>query len=63
MPTVGPDRNTLNELTATEKSALDAMAHYDRWDSRYSKQQSTRPQTVGYGLVDSPARATRSLRA
>ncbi|HZQ85479.1 MAG TPA: epoxide hydrolase, partial [Acidimicrobiales bacterium] len=25
------------------------------WDSGYSKQQSTRPQTVGYGLVDSPA--------
>jgi len=24
-------------------------------DSGYSKQQSTRPQTIGYGLVDSPA--------
>ena len=31
------------------------MQHYDRWDSGYSKQQSTRPQTVGYGLADSPA--------
>jgi pimeloyl-ACP methyl ester carboxylesterase len=30
------------------------MAYYDRWDSGYSKQQSSRPQTVGYGLVDSP---------
>ena len=25
------------------------------WDSGYSKQQSTRPQTLGYGLADSPA--------
>ena len=29
--------------------------YYQQWDSGYSKQQSTRPQTVGYGLVDSPA--------
>ena len=25
------------------------------WDSGYSKQQATRPQTLGYGLADSPA--------
>ena len=25
------------------------------WDSGYSKQQSTRPQTLGYGLTDSPS--------
>jgi pimeloyl-ACP methyl ester carboxylesterase len=31
------------------------MQHYNDWDSGYSKQQSTRPQTVGYGLSDSPA--------
>jgi hypothetical protein len=31
------------------------MQHYQQWDSGYSKQQSTRPQTLGYGLVDSPA--------
>src|SRR3989304_51274 len=31
------------------------MQHYARWDSGYSKQQSTRPQTLGYGLSDSPA--------
>ena len=31
------------------------MAEYGEWDSGYSKQQSTRPQTLGYGLVDSPA--------
>jgi pimeloyl-ACP methyl ester carboxylesterase len=55
MPTVGPDRDTLNDLTEREKGALASLQHYDRWDSGYSKQQSTRPQTVGYGLVDSPA--------
>ena len=31
------------------------MDYYRKWDSGYSKQQSTRPQTIGYGLVDSPA--------
>jgi epoxide hydrolase len=37
-----------------EKQALAAAAQYRRWDSGYLKQQSTRPQTLGYGLVDSP---------
>ena len=50
-----PGPEDLSDLTETEKGALDAMGHYDRWDSGYSKQQSTRPQTLGYGLVDSPA--------
>jgi epoxide hydrolase len=30
------------------------MGFYAEWDSGYSKQQSTRPQTLGYGLADSP---------
>ena len=30
------------------------MQHYTDNDSGYSKQQSTRPQTIGYALVDSP---------
>ena len=34
--------------------ALEAGAHYNQWDSGYSKIQATRPQTIGYGLVDSP---------
>jgi epoxide hydrolase len=45
----------LGELTAREQAALASFARYRRWDSGYSKEQSTRPQTVGYGLVDSPA--------
>ena len=35
-------------------TALAAVAHYRDVDSGYFKQQATRPQTVGYGLVDSP---------
>ena len=43
------------EPTAEEQRAIDGANYYREWDSGYSKQQSTRPQTVGYGLVDSPA--------
>lgn len=43
------------ELNAQEQRALASFGHYNKWDSGYSKQQSTRPQTLGYGLVDSPA--------
>ncbi|MBX7502595.1 epoxide hydrolase 1 [Qipengyuania sp. YG27] len=34
--------------------ALQALGFYQEWDSGYSKEQSTRPQTIGYALVDSP---------
>jgi pimeloyl-ACP methyl ester carboxylesterase len=50
-----PDPETMNDLTDQEKSALESLTFYNDWDSGYSKQQSTRPQTLGYGLVDSPA--------
>ncbi len=55
MPIVTPDPATMNDLTDREKSALAGMQHYADWDSGYSKQQSTRPQTLGYGLADSPS--------
>ncbi len=42
------------EPTAEEQRALDGLEYYQAWDSGYSKQQATRPQTLGYGLVDSP---------
>jgi epoxide hydrolase len=45
----------LGELTEQEQRAVASYDQYRRWDSGYSKEQSTRPQTVGYGLVDSPA--------
>jgi pimeloyl-ACP methyl ester carboxylesterase len=53
MPLGFPPKGLQNP-TAEEQMALKAGAHYQEWDSGYSKQQSTRPQTVGYGLVDSP---------
>jgi len=43
------------EPTAEEKRALAGLKHYVDLDSGYAKQQSTRPQTLGYGLTDSPA--------
>jgi pimeloyl-ACP methyl ester carboxylesterase len=55
MPIVTPDPATMSDLTDREKSALEGMKHYADWDSGYSKQQSTRPQTLGYGLADSPS--------
>jgi pimeloyl-ACP methyl ester carboxylesterase len=53
MAIAAPD--PLDNLTEQEQRALASMADYDRWGSGYSKQQSTRPQSLGYGLVDSPA--------
>jgi epoxide hydrolase len=55
MVVVRPDPDTMSDLTQREQDALAAMKHYVDWDSGYSKEQSTRPQTIGYGLVDSPA--------
>ena len=55
MPIAVPDPETMNDLSDVEKGAIASLQHYQQWDSGYSKQQSTRPQTVGYGLVDSPA--------
>jgi len=55
MPIAPPDPATMGSLSEREQGALASMQHYQEWDSGYSKQQSTRPQTVGYGLVDSPA--------
>jgi pimeloyl-ACP methyl ester carboxylesterase len=55
MPVVVPDPETFQSLTEQEQGALASLQHYEQNDSGYSKQQSTRPQTIGYGLVDSPA--------
>ena len=55
MPVVRPDPATMSSLTQEEKDGLAGMQHYQDWDSGYSKQQSTRPQSLGYGLADSPA--------
>jgi epoxide hydrolase len=44
----------LGELTSEEQQALAGMMHYRKYEAGYSTQQSTRPQTLGYGLADSP---------
>ena len=54
MPIARPTEADLANPSPAELKALGALKHYQDWDAGYSKQQSTRPQTVGYGLVDSP---------
>ncbi|MBB3602444.1 pimeloyl-ACP methyl ester carboxylesterase [Mycolicibacterium sp. BK556] len=53
MPVAFPSGG-LDNPTQEEKDALAAGKYYADWDSGYSKQQATRPQTLGYGLADSP---------
>ena len=53
MPLVIPSTPP-EEMTPMEQSAVAGLAHYMTKDNGYSTQQSTRPQTVGYGLADSP---------
>lgn len=50
MPT--PEDNA--DLTERDKKALADMQTYFDNDSGYAVQQKSRPQTVGYGLADSP---------
>jgi pimeloyl-ACP methyl ester carboxylesterase len=52
---VPADRVPMDDLTATEQKALAQAGEHATWGMGYSMQQSTRPQTLGYGLVDSPA--------
>jgi pimeloyl-ACP methyl ester carboxylesterase len=54
MPVAMPDPETMADLTPREQGALASLGEYEKTGSGYSKQQSTRPQTLGYGLVDSP---------
>ncbi|MFV0307017.1 MAG: epoxide hydrolase family protein [Desertimonas sp.] len=53
MVTAGPGADR-DDLTEAEQRSLADMEYYRQWDSGYSTQQATRPQTLGYGLVDSP---------
>ena len=41
-------------LSAAEQAYLDHVARWDETERGYSAIQSTRPQTLGYGLHDSP---------
>jgi len=52
---MGARPKDLDDPAPDELRALERAGYYQEWDSGYSKQQSTRPQSVGYGLVDSPS--------
>lgn len=54
MPIAQPPAEGIGEMTEDLQKALARIDYYRKWDSGYMKQQSTRPQTLGYGLVDSP---------
>ena len=54
MPFAPPTKEALENPSERDKIAFEGLGYYQEWGSGYSKQQSTRPQTLGYGLVDSP---------
>ena len=53
MPVVRPGTD-IDKLTASEQQALADYDWHRKVGTGYSKEQSTRPQTIGYSLVDSP---------
>ena len=53
-PLVFPKQLPANP-SSDEKRAMDAAAAFNSDQSGYFKEQSTRPQTVAYGLADSPS--------
>lgn len=53
MPLGRPPKD-LTDLSPDERDILERFAQHQKWGTGYSKQQSTRPQTLGYGLTDSP---------
>lgn len=55
MPLIYPGKDDLLQLTAAEQASVASMKFYRQSDSGYAKLQRTRPQTLAYGLTDSPA--------
>ncbi|QYJ05943.1 epoxide hydrolase family protein [Qipengyuania flava] len=54
MPIGRPGPDDMQSTDPKVLKAFQALGFYQEWDSGYSKEQSTRPQTIGYSLVDSP---------
>lgn len=50
----GPPGLTTDGLTAVERRWTEETSDFWRHRAAYAKQQATRPQTIGYSLVDSP---------
>jgi epoxide hydrolase len=55
MPLAPPPQADDQPLTPAEQAALAERKTFLKIGTGYAHEQSTRPQTVGYGLVDSPA--------
>jgi epoxide hydrolase len=55
MPLASPPPEAAKNPTPVEAKALALMKRYGETESGYAIVQSTRPQTLGYGLADSPA--------
>jgi epoxide hydrolase len=53
-PQVFPTPEEIAEATPDERRMLAAAQRYQSDLDAYSKQQATRPQTIGYSLADSP---------
>jgi epoxide hydrolase len=54
-PLAGPDPDAAAALTEAEREALASQQRAGEWDSGYSREHATRPQTIGYALTGSPA--------
>jgi epoxide hydrolase len=55
MPLVDPEPGDADSDDPRVADAIAASKHYERTDSAYARVQATKPQTLGYGLTDSPA--------
>jgi epoxide hydrolase len=55
IPFGGVDEATLAEFTDAEKTRFERMSRFLSEGNAYSQIQGTRPQTLAYGLTDSPA--------
>jgi pimeloyl-ACP methyl ester carboxylesterase len=51
---IPPDPSTMDDLTDFERRSLTDIGNHLEWGAGYALLQATRPQTVGYALVDSP---------
>jgi pimeloyl-ACP methyl ester carboxylesterase len=54
-PLAAPDPATFDDLTDAERAALADLDQRARTESAYSELHRTKPQTIGYALLDSPA--------
>ncbi|MCX2922943.1 epoxide hydrolase family protein [Streptomyces sp. NEAU-W12] len=55
LPLVFPTAQEIEEATPDEQRMLDKAERYRSVLDGYSREQATRPQTIGYSLADSPA--------